>query len=139
MIQVNKTLVDSYFKTAKRHPYYNKSEMIYQHLSFHIDGFDDEANGFENPYFDKLIGERRPNENPEILAYRKKIYLSKTTQPCFKVINSLKEIVKSQDWKVDYSAAETPPVIKDESLYMYCEHDYPVFNSLENWIFTYGL
>jgi hypothetical protein len=139
MIKVNKALVDSYFKNAKRHNFYKKSETIYQHLSFHIDGYEYEEGVNENPFFDKLIGERRPNEGAEILAYRKKIYLNKTTQPCFKVINSLKKIVKSQDWKVDYSAAETPPLIKDESLFMYCELDYPIFNSIENWIFTYGL
>ena len=136
---VNKSLVDSYFKDAKRHIYYKKTEIIYQHLSFHIDGYEREEAKKENPFFDLLIGARRPNENPEILEYRKKIYLNKTTQPCFKVINSLKKIVKSQDWKVDYSSAEKPNLVKDESLFAYCELEYPIFNSLENWIFTYGL
>lgn len=140
MIEVNKALVDSYFKEAKRHPYYKKTIRIHDHLSFHIDGYhrkDDPRK--ENPFFDELIAKRRPNESPDILSYRKDIFLNKTTQPCFKVINSLKKIVKSQDWKIDYDKSEVPNVVKDESLMQYCEKDYPVFKSLENWLYTYGI
>lgn len=142
MIRVNKTFVDGYFKEAKRHNHHKESIRINQHLSFHIDGYEQEKEFIksnENPFFDILIGERRPNENSEILEYRKKIYLSKTTQPCFKVINSLKKIVKSQDWKIDYDKSSKPKIVETNSLQEYCEKKYPVFNSLENWIYTYAL
>lgn len=139
MINVNKALVDSYLKTTKRHRFYAKSINIKNHNSFHIDGFESDDDEGENPYFNKLIGERRPNESANILAYRKKIYLSKTTQPCFKVLNSLKKIVKSQDWKIDYSKSVVPGITKSDTLQDYCEKNYPVFNSLENWLYTYAV
>ena len=111
---------------------------IYQHLSFHVDGYSYNEGKIDNPYFEKLITSRRPNESANIQAYRKTIYLPKTKQPCFKVLNSLKKIAKSQDWAIDYSKAVTPKVVGDETLEQYCEKDYPIFKSLENWLYSFA-
>lgn len=112
---------------------------IYNHLRFHIDGYKYDSTKVENPYFDKLITNRRPNESNEILKYRKENYLPKTKQPCFKVLSSLKKIVKSQDWKIDYSHSEDPKKVGDDTLKQYCEKDYPMFQSIENWLYSLAI
>lgn len=126
----------SHIIEAKRSPVYEPIVDIYNHLRFHIDGYRYNPTKVDNPYFSILIEERRPNESENIVKYRKKNYLPKTKQPCFKVLNSLKKIVKSQDWKIDYSKSENPKVVGEETLEQYCEKKYPVFKSVENWLYS---
>ena len=130
--------VEPYLKQGKKSVIYLTALDEYNHLRFHIDGYQYNPNKVDNPYFSTLIEERRPNEGEDIKNYRKKIYLPKTKQPCFKVLNSIKKIVKSQDWKIDYSKAEDPNVVGKETLKQYCEKNYPIFNSLENWLYSYA-
>ena len=136
---VDAKFLEKYLRKGKRHPNFEKTIDIYAHLSFHIDGYEYQQQP-ENPYFRLLIDDRRRSESTTIKEYRRRIYTSKTKQTCFKVINSLKKIVKSQEWKIDYSKADTPKIIKEsESLENYCEKNYPIFGSIENWFYSYGL
>lgn len=140
-ITANKLLefAKPYIKNQKQTPLKVEATDIYNHLRFHINGYKYAEGKVENPYFDILIDQRRPNESDAIKNYRRKIYLPKTKQPCFKVLNSLKKIVKSQDWSIDYTKSENPPIVGDETLEQYCEKKYPVFNSLENWLYSYAI
>ena len=62
-----------------------------------------------------------------------------TKKPTFKVLTSLKKIVKSEDWNIDYSKSEKPKKIKDgEGLEDYAESNFPFFKSVENWGYTIG-
>lgn len=142
------TIINTDF--AKRYLYgekcksYSKAVDIRDHITFHFDGYFINSNNInkdgENPYFKVLIDKRRPSESDIIKAYRREVYLPKTKIPCHKVANSLKKIVKSQDWNIDYSKAKVPTKMPDcETLQKYCEKNYPVFNSLENWIYTYAM
>ena len=129
-------MVKPYIKESKRCAVYSQAVDVYNHLRFHIDGYKYDPNKIDNPYFTILIEKRRPNESENIVKYRKDIYLPKTKQPCFKVLNSLKKIVKSQDWSIDYSKSKNPARVGDDTLKMYCEENYPIFKSLENWLYT---
>ncbi len=146
--------VAPFFEGKKRNKNYGKMVDAYHHVSFHFDGYfapPIEANQlgqgvnnpndpkFINPYFTRLIDMRRPSESDQIKLYRRNIYLPQTKSPCFKVYNSLRKIVKAEDWKIDYSKSQkNPSVADDECLEVYCEKKYPYFNSIENWIYTYG-
>lgn len=131
-------LADPYVKAGKKSAIFFRSLDIYDHLRFHIDGYTFKPDKVDNPYFKRLIENRRPNESDNIVQYRKENYLAKTKQPCFKVINSLKKIVKSQDWKIDYSKSEDPASVGKNTLEQYAEKDYPIFTTLENWLYTFA-
>jgi hypothetical protein len=138
-ISVDNSFIKKYTRGGERHDNYDKTVNICQHLSFHIDGYEWGQKN-PNPYFAILIDESRPSESDLIKEYRRKIYKPKTKTPCFKVLNSLKKIVKSKDWKVDYSKSEVPPSIPEgETLEQYTEHDFPMFQSVENWLYSYGI
>lgn len=154
---INYDWVKPYFEEKKKHKGFEKALDAYHHVSFHFDGyfvpptesirqgqaadmnytFPDAMIG--NPYFGRLIDMRRPSESTAIKLYRRTIYIPQTKSPCFKVYNCLRKIVKSEDWKIDYSKTKVAPkVADDETLEIYCEKKYPYFNSVENWIYTYG-
>ncbi|PCJ57938.1 MAG: hypothetical protein COA65_08745 [Rhodospirillaceae bacterium] len=157
MIKVNHDLVKKYIKNGARHAAYDDAVDVMDHLSFHIDGFKYHTPNEKfdpmkhlrlmhlehtrsNPYFNKLIDDRRPSESDTIQKYRRVIYASITKEPCFKVINSINKIVRSEDWKIDYSKSITPNKIKDgEQLEDYAEKNYPTFGSLTNWLFVFGI
>jgi hypothetical protein len=144
MIEVTPNLVEPYLKGQKKHAAYNKTVDIADHLKFHFDGYvyqEQKENGErENPYFRKLIDSRRPSEKENIREYRRIIYLPKTKQPCFKVANSLKKIVKSPDWMISYAKSDKPSKIREgEQLEDYCENNLPFFGSIENWYYSYAL
>ena len=148
-------IVKKFIKGNQRHAAYLETVDIQQHLSFHIDGFKPEwiqniseatrrlaqnlgLQDQRNPYFDRLIAQRRPGETEKVLAHRKIIYASITKEPTGKVITSLNKIVRSDDWKIDYSNSET---IKQEgeNLEDYCEKNYPAFGSVTNWAYTFAI
>jgi hypothetical protein len=144
MIKVNEAFLEPYIKGKQKHAAYDTTVDIADHLKFHFDGYgykEVKQKGVrENPYFVTLIDERRPSESDHIKEYRRKIYLPKTKQPCFKVLNSLKKIVKSPDWNINYTKAEKPAKIREgEQLEDYCEKKLPFFGSVENWFYSYGL
>jgi hypothetical protein len=145
MIEINDALLKKYLQDGVRHPAFDKTKDIRDHLTFHIDGFTpvDNVNfkiSEENPYFRKLIDERRPSEAEKFKKYRREIYASITKGPSFKVINSLRKITKSEDWLIDYSKVENPSRIAEgETLADYCEKKYPFFNSVTAWVEMFGL
>ncbi len=144
MIEVNKEFIEPYIKGNKTHEAYGITKDIADHLRFHFDGYvyreKKQKGEKENPYFNQLIDTRRPSESEHIKEYRRKIYLPKTMQPCFKILNSLKKIVKSPDWNINYSKADKPAKIREgEQLEDYCEYNLPFFGSVENWYYSFGL
>ena len=87
---------------------------------------------------EKLIFERRPSEPDSIKDYRAKIYVPKTKNPIYKVINSLEKIRRSSDWVIQYKG-ENAAIKEGEDLQTYCEANYPIHNSVTNWMFSEGL
>jgi hypothetical protein len=156
-VDVNYEFVKPYFSANKKGSNYYKALDHFYHMSFHFDGYfvhlptneeslqsksfvDNTGTDTKNYYFDRLITIRRPSESESILAYRQLIYLPVTKAPCFKVYNSLRKIVKSPDWNIDYKEAKVPSgIADDESLENYCEHNYPNFNSVEQWAYNYAM
>lgn len=143
-IEVTNEFVKSYTQQKnKRHAAYEKTVEIYNHLRFHVDGYqhDDKKTSGENPFFDKLIGQYRPGETKKIQEFRKKIYTSVSREPCFKVINSLKKIIKSEEWQISYKHSESPTSIRDdETLQVYAEKKYPKrLKSIESWFYQFAL
>jgi hypothetical protein len=138
MIEVNEEFLKRYTEKNTKHEAYNKTVNIADHLKFHFEGH--KKGELDNVFFDTLISTRRPSESEHIRDYRKAIYLPVTKAPCFKVVNSLKKIVKSPDWKIDYSNVEKPSKVRDgENLEDYAEKNYPFFKSIENWFYSYAL
>ena len=144
-------LTKKYIQGHQRHAGYYEAVDIEDHLSFHVDGYnpdklDSQHHRFmqhlgiadENPYFSILIDQRRPGETAVVQKHRRVIYASITREPCFKVLSSLNKILRSEDWKVDYSHSEKIRQ-ENESLEDYCEKNYPNFGSVTNWLYTYGL
>ncbi len=148
METVNNAFIKKYVSGQRRHGAFYKTVDIYDHIRFHVNGYkyelpNPDVNVFvdNNPYFDRLIGEYRPGEKNDVMEYRKKNYVSITKRPCFKVINSLKKIVKSDDWKISYDASERPKlIVESESLEAYAEKHLPKrFKSIENWVYTFAM
>ena len=155
---VDNEFVKQYFFGRKRCSNYYKALDHYYHMSFHFDGYfvhipageermfqDDIERDYigtdkGNPYFMRLIDLKRPSESDEIKSYRRVKYQPFTKRPLFKVYNSLRKIVKAPDWGIDYTSSEvSKAVADDETLYEYCEKDFPRFNSVENWLYNYGI
>jgi len=145
----NKDFIFPYWLNKKKHKNYHKAVDVAHHVQFHFDGYFkkpwilQQANthnnshndvGQINPYFTRLIDARRPTESLLVYEYRRMNYLPITKVPLHKVFNSLKKIVKSSDWKIDYSHSDTPNSIpKELTLERYCEEIYPKDDSLENF------
>lgn len=143
-MKITNDFVEPYIRGKKKHAAYNTTVDIADHLKFHFDGYvftePKETNKRDNPYFTRLIDCRRPSESDHIKEYRRKIYLPITKQPCFKIVNSLKKIVKSPDWNINWGKSLRPPRIREgEQLEDYCDKNLPFFNSVENWLYSYGL
>jgi len=63
-----------------------------------------------------------------------------TEQTTGRVINSLNKILRAEDWRIDFSKSDKPNKIKDEEqLEIYTEREYPLFGSIENWAYNFGL
>src|SRR3972149_837134 len=137
--------VQKYIKGGFRHSAYPLTVDIENHLEFHCEGvnynsFDSSLTDTINPYLSKLIDNYRPSESEKTKNYRRQIYTGITQSPCHKVLNSLKKIVKSQDWMIDFSKSLKPATIKEgETLEDYTEKKYPFFQSVENWAYTIGM
>lgn len=144
MIKITESFLEPYLKGQKKHAAYEVTVDIADHLKFHFDGYvykETKRQGErENPYFTTLIDVRRPSESDHIKEYRRKIYLPITKQPCFKVLNSLKKIVKSPDWNINWSKSKLANKVREgEQLEDYCDKKLPFFKSVENWFYSYGL
>lgn len=147
-IIVDENFVAAYFG-GKRDKNYAKTIDIKNHMEFHFEGYFRKTDAMGNvqninerlnPYFKRLVDSRRPGESVPIMDYRRTNYLPITKIPCHKISNSLKKIIKSQDWEIDYTHSDFPAALPNkETLQYYCEEDYPFFDSIENWASSYGL
>jgi len=119
------TEVDNYIKEKTFHVFYKESCEIEKSMCVHADGL----------FPEKLLYERRPNEPLEVLEYRKKIFSAKTKPSFSKIFSTLQKIRRSSDWSIRYEG-EFSKIREGETLEDYCEHYYPGFYSLTNWVFT---
>lgn len=154
-IEITEDLVKPYWLDSNRkvHENYLKALDAYHHMAFHADGYfirpsqTDPQKQYKNDdpylknyYFERLIDQRRPKESPVINAFRRDRYFPRTKMVVSKIINSLKKIVKSREWNIDYTKANVPANIpKDETLEEYCENNYPKYDSLEHWAYRIGI
>lgn len=156
---IPKDFLDPYIKRGKTHSAYDETVTIADHLEFHIDDWKRSPDRIaaqdefqkqvqraigtvtkENPFFQLLIDDRRPGEGGEIRKYRRRIYVNINKQPTNKVISSLKKITRSEDWSIDFSKVDVPNIIPDgEDLQTYIEKKYPMFRSIENWVYALAL
>lgn len=150
-IKVDNKFVDQYWNPggapSKLHKNYAIALDVTHHIRFHFDGYFMKPNmaggtntnmdpKTNNPYFIMLIDSQRPAESDQIRLWRRNMYRPVTKVPCNKVVSSLKKIVKSSDWKIDYSAAEAFAGISPKlGLEDYCEKSFPIDDSIENWAY----
>jgi hypothetical protein len=126
--------IDSYFKNKPAHPFYKDAVEIAEMMDVHASGGKN-PDGTLTDRLTKLLYERRPNEPLEVLEYRKKIFVPKTKPTFSKIFSSLQKIRRSSDWSIRYEG-EFTRIAEGETLEDYCEHYYPGFTSLTNWVFT---
>jgi hypothetical protein len=108
-----------------KHCFYVKSVDMADAMLVHADG----------KYPCKLMDTRRPNEPTEVLAYRKSIFIPKTKPYFSKIQSSLQKIRRSSDWSLRYEG-DYPKIPEGETLKDYCEHNFPQFTSVTNWVFS---
>lgn len=117
--------IENYIKEKTYHPFYKLSIAKAEDMSVHADG----------TFPARLLYERRPNEPLEVMEYRKKIFSAKTKPSFSKIFSTLQKIRRSSDWSIRYEG-EFSKIREQETLEDYCEHFYPGFYSLTNWVFT---
>lgn len=116
-----------YFKGRRKSPIYEECKKMYEEAKTHADGL----------YPKLLIQKRRPHESDAIHVYRKEIYQPKTKDTFSSVITSLSKIKRSPDWTIEYDLATKNPSIKEgETLFDYCEKNFPYYDSLTSWTFN---
>ena len=128
------------FKRRLKYTAYNETVDRAHHVCFHVDGHERLIGGKKllNPYYVKLITDRRPRESEKVRDYRQTIYKNITKSTIKKVLNTLVKIYKAPDWKISYDRTPTPSGIpKAERLNEYAEKNYPGFGSLKNWAATF--
>lgn len=129
-IEFTQEEINNFVKEKIKHPFYERSVKIDQHMKVHADG--------EFPK--ELIEERRPSEPLEVKAYREKIWVPVTKPTISKVFSSLQKIRRSSDWSIKYENQEEFTKINEtETLEQYCEFNFPYFTSFTNWVFTIQL
>lgn len=117
--------IDNYIREKTQHNFHKQACELETKMCVHADG----------TFPQKLLYERRPNEPTEVLEYRKKIFSPKTKPSFSKIFSTLQKIRRSSDWSIRYEG-EFSKVREQETLEDYCEHYYPGFYSLTNWVFT---
>lgn len=117
--------IENYIKEKTQHPFYKLAIEKAEEMCVHADGL----------FPARLLFERRPNEPLEVMEYRKKIFSAKTKPSFSKIFSTLQKIRRSSDWSIRYEG-EFAKIREQETLEDYCEHMYPGFYSLTNWVFT---
>lgn len=117
--------IENYIKEKTEHPFKKQSIEKAEDMLVHADGL----------FPARLLYERRPNEPLEVMEYRKKIFSAKTKPSFSKIFSTLQKIRRSSDWSIRYEG-EFTKIREGETLEDYCEHYYPGFSSLTNWVFT---
>lgn len=119
-----KNIIDI-ISSGRNHEAYAETVRIANKLKIHADG--DTAG--------ELISERRPGEDKEIKEYRGKIYEPITTSALSKVFIELGKIRRSSDWSIKFPEKSDAKIRKGETLQDYVEKNFPVYDSLTNWVF----
>lgn len=117
-----------YVLHSKRGVYYSESNKKYHEFLTHSDG----------QYPQDVIERQRPNEADVVKDFRKEIW-QPITKPTFtRVVSSINKIRRSSDWSINYNDTEniTSRIANGETLYDYCELDFPFFSSVTNWVFS---
>lgn len=122
--------VEPYLKlnNPKRRDNYKEYEGAAEQASWH----------FEGEYPAELIERKRPSEDSDIRQYRKDSFQPMTKATATKVLSSLQKIRKSPDWNVT-RGKDISLVAKDEDIFNFMYHHFPVFHSIERWAFNYFL
>jgi hypothetical protein len=84
-----------------------------------------------------LLEDYRPNEPPEIRAYRLEIYEPTTKSSGKRIINVLSKIQKSSNYSIKFE--DQANISEEETLEAYTMENYPVFGSLTEWAFNMAL
>ncbi len=108
---------------------YDEAVRLYESLRVHADG--------DMPIW--LIKKQRPNESDEVRRYREDSYEAETQNPIERVIGVFEKIHRSPDFMIRFD--EEPPAIinPDETPEKYLTEKYPVYGSIENWLFNEAL
>lgn len=117
------------FTGLKKSLAWHDAVALYHQLRVHADG--------EMPI--NLIKNARPNESEAVQKYRQSIYEPETQNPVERVLGVLEKIRRSPDWMIRFDS-EVPAIIpKDETLQRYITEKYPMYDSIENWLFEEAL
>ena len=123
----SKEELKQYFNGKRRYAFYDEATKEATAILVHANKI----------YPKELIDERRPSESESVLNYRKKIYKSKTKAPIQKILNELMKIRKADDWSIQHQKEKVPAAIRPgEDPYTYFEVEFPIFESVTNWVFT---
>lgn len=122
MIDAN--LLLQYFNGSKTYKTKEEAVKDYYNLKIHTDGL-----------IPPSLDIRRPNEPEDIKEFRKKIYIPKSQQAIDKVLTSLTKIRRSNDWKTQYKYDIPSNIPKGEDLQNFIENNYPIYDSIDNFLF----
>lgn len=123
MLEVN--LAPFISKPPIRHRYYEQSVSIYNALQVHSDG----------KYPHKLLDVARPNEDDIYKLYRKNVYEPITKTFWGKILNTLSKIRRAEDFDIQFREETANQEVYEN----YVDKNYPVFDSIENWFFSFGI
>lgn len=85
---------------------------------------------------ENLLEDYRPNEHPDIRAYRLQIYEPTTKSDGERISNTLSKVQRQSQYSVDIETQSG--VIETETLNAYV-NDYPFFGDLSKWVFDSAL
>lgn len=112
-------------KNPLRHENYYDSVSHYKEMAVHLEGADP----------GELISAYRPNEPKEIHEYRLSIYEPITTAKAERVTNKISKIQNSSNFSINYPKEQDSSIPEGEGLKEYVEEGFPVYGSLQKWVF----
>jgi hypothetical protein len=123
---LTREFISRYFvENPPKHQFYNESLEIARQLQVHSLGL--------KPM--ELLDQARPNEDTIYKEWRIKRYSPKTKPYFQKIINTSAKIRRAEDWSITYKEESSIP--DDKSLKKYTEEDFPFFDSVDNWLFSF--
>ena len=102
-----------------------EAEQLYEDIKIHFTG----------EWSDKVIGDRRPNEDESIKDYRKSIWRSPCKMPLGKVVSSLEKIRRSPDFTIIFPKEMPKSIPQSEGLNNYVYKGVRPFGSIVNYTF----
>lgn len=114
-------------ENAPKHKFYDESVKISKSLKNHSKG----------KFPEELIEIARPNETDQEKQYRKNVFTPVTKTYFSKVVTTLSKMERAEDWSVKFP--EEKGLAKTHSFEKYVCNNYPYFDSLLNWFFSFQL